>query len=838
MVFIIANGLCLGSVSIEAGHFMDNYSADAKQIWVTLFDHQDDDMYDGDFTYDDAEIPRILIEFREASSRTSKTSHRVTTSAAKTTQKKEVIGKTTRTTVTTITSTSRVGSEATVVRTQQTERKYKNAYTPKAIFEIGEEPANSSGFNARNLEGEIREQHNNVILDLKDLQQTQFSDIDSRVEALGFLERAHQELKGEHAQDTVETDRLRKLARDVDAEISTRKTRIDSEVEGLRQDNQHVAGAVKDTEDAVRQTTQANRKLQDRLDVPEDLTEQGFSQQAKDVRTENAALKKAFGDHTGTLLAERDARNVLLAAHGEKVREYNDTVFKYYGLLLKAEEARKIHLDGLNDVEHQVNKYNQSIDQLDKRAQITEIDIESLSELVESLRRDLASNDKVYSEHISELSSSIVDQNREIGHLKDDFNLMGANIRELQTEIEKQKVHLKAHEEEMDAIKSIEYDRKIGKCHEDLRKAEEIRRKHQDELENAQEGLSAKMTLFADQAAERKRERDQMMARVAGNLDKLNAVQGDINDILRDLDALNSKKISDTNKDTVGVSLDNEKESLTLKLRWANDEKDRTMRDLNEAIKLARAKEEEIREQERQIRELKKEIAELRALIEEKKKIIAELERQIQILNEKIEIVRQKIADLDAKIAELRLMLSDRERRLRDLTELLGSAPPPPPVDVNYRAVRGDEVDEMLANYLQNCPVPVKRLGGGFYLFGTRKIYAKIMNGKLVVRVGGGYMFISEFITTYSEPEIIKLTKICENLGVESIWDLDLEELYNNKSGGGAASPGRSPGGFSPNRSGKGASLKKSIKSNTAGSPINGTTRQKAFNASALVRKL
>ena len=82
--------------------------------------------------------------------------------------------------------------------------------------------------------------------------------------------------------------------------------------------------------------------------------------------------------------------------------------------------------------------------------------------------------------------------------------------------------------------------------------------------------------------------------------------------------------------------------------------------------------------------------------------------------------------------------------------------------DSNYKAVKGDLVDELLAKYIKDCPVPVKRLGDGYYLFGTRKIYAKIMNGKLVVRVGGGYMIIEEFIATYAEPELIKLQKMGE----------------------------------------------------------------------------
>ena len=56
--------------------------------------------------------------------------------------------------------------------------------------------------------------------------------------------------------------------------------------------------------------------------------------------------------------------------------------------------------------------------------------------------------------------------------------------------------------------------------------------------------------------------------------------------------------------------------------------------------------------------------------------------------------------------------------------------------------------------------MPIRKLGNGFYLFGTKKIYAKILNGKLVIRVGGGYMVIEEFIATYETPELNKLEKL------------------------------------------------------------------------------
>jgi len=76
-----------------------------------------------------------------------------------------------------------------------------------------------------------------------------------------------------------------------------------------------------------------------------------------------------------------------------------------------------------------------------------------------------------------------------------------------------------------------------------------------------------------------------------------------------------------------------------------------------------------------------------------------------------------------------------------------------------YKPVHGDLLDEMLGQYINKsgCPVPIKKLGDGYYLFGTKKIFAKILNGKLVIRVGGGYMVIEEFISTYAEKEMIKL---------------------------------------------------------------------------------
>jgi hypothetical protein len=64
--------------------------------------------------------------------------------------------------------------------------------------------------------------------------------------------------------------------------------------------------------------------------------------------------------------------------------------------------------------------------------------------------------------------------------------------------------------------------------------------------------------------------------------------------------------------------------------------------------------------------------------------------------------------------------------------------------------------------------IPISRLGGGFYMIGTRKVYAKIINEKLVVRVGGGFMDINEFIATYGPQEKDK----CQRFSYEEIAEL------------------------------------------------------------------
>ena len=58
---------------------------------------------------------------------------------------------------------------------------------------------------------------------------------------------------------------------------------------------------------------------------------------------------------------------------------------------------------------------------------------------------------------------------------------------------------------------------------------------------------------------------------------------------------------------------------------------------------------------------------------------------------------------------------------------------------------------------LNDVLVPIRYLSGKSYLFGTKKISAQIVNGTLMVRVGGGFLSIQEFVSRHQEKEIDKL---------------------------------------------------------------------------------
>ncbi len=191
-----------------------------------------------------------------------------------------------------------------------------------------------------------------------------------------------------------------------------------------------------------------------------------------------------------------------------------------------------------------------------------------------------------------------------------------------------------------------------------------------------------------------------------------------------------------------------------------------------------------------------REIQELRTFLREKWN---DQQSELEDLRVEIENHRETLKTIITEIYNLKVLIIEEEHhndikrnllrnrdeyieRLKISIRELSKKPNLP--KIKFVPTKGDDIDALLADAMNQfgSEIPLTRLGGGFYLFGTRKIYAKIMNGRLVVRVGGGYMVIDEFLATYSDMELIRINKMILNEGVEAYEELKVYKKYRSEN--------------------------------------------------------
>lgn len=82
-----------------------------------------------------------------------------------------------------------------------------------------------------------------------------------------------------------------------------------------------------------------------------------------------------------------------------------------------------------------------------------------------------------------------------------------------------------------------------------------------------------------------------------------------------------------------------------------------------------------------------------------------------------------------------------------------------------YIPVRDDIIDHRLAEYINNYPDKKKlkiifiRKSNGVYQFGDKNVCVNLENGKLLVRIGGGFLSIDEFLDQYTPSELNRLAR-------------------------------------------------------------------------------
>ncbi|CAI2383295.1 unnamed protein product [Moneuplotes crassus] len=790
----------VGSISIPVQSFLDYHSTGTTDQWFTLFDYLEDDTFDGLLGENDSEAPMIQLRYLVGSGT-------ITTSKYETKKESSPVKKS-YTTSTVITTTKTLSKSSTKSSTQ--------ASTPVITSET---------YTVQTLTKDLRDNMNNLKGDLRSEQADTHNYEDSRVEQLAHLENVHNELQEEHINDQVRGKELKRLDKEISSEINITMADSENEKSSLQRQIEYTDELIQEKEPILAEKEQKKLELEEIVAQEPDINQMNLSQAAENLRAENENLKNKFVDSLGLVKNEREEKVKVFNEHADLVNSYNELVLKYGNLLNKIEGERNQAENERNSTHDEIDKEESNKVNLEHYVKTSTKAYDGNKNVTDALREDLNELKQHYSEFEQQISSFIASQTDEISSLQHELKLQADGIASLQRELSSSATKIMELHSGVDEQNAANLNAKLSSLITTLVTADKSRRQAQGLLENAQEGWSSKLKLFEDEASRMSRENanKKHAAEIDRLLTKLDKLNRERNQVANARDRIDARLATDKVRDAIDEGLLKEKEQLTLKHKWATDEMQKAQDDLEELVKLLSFKKDLLANQQEQLEQLRIDIELVRVKITECNGTIADLEAQIQELNLRIEELLRLIAVRDSEIEELQKQLDDRMKRIHELESQLDIA------RTSYVAIKGDQVDEMLAKYIKNCPVPVKRLGGGFYLFGLRKIYAKILNGKLVVGVGGGYMVIDKFIETYSEQELRKLRRIAKREGVSSIEELNLEAIaLGPKSSTGRSPTAKSPTGKSP----KGKTTTFSSKSS-----INGTARSSMSSTTKKVTK-
>lgn len=835
----------LGSLSIPTKLFSEIEKNKTYSHWVTLFDFIEDDEYDGDLGTNDEERPRAYIRYSLTGEASSTYVKKTATTTQRSTRedKKESMR---QTVTTTKTITSNYSNEAPRdIRSSNAfrgETQYQREPEPEVLGvsaqtrDISKDVLPQSSeeadrYSVRALEGDLRADARELKGELKEHQKECFAQEDNRSKTLAHLEKLHKELQGEHVHDQTTGFQLTRKEADILKDHEVRRAGFKCQQGVIKNNISIVDEHTAEVEKVHSSAKTRNQEVGEKAGRIEDIKTKGLTPDSVNLRAENQTLRRDRGTNSTNLTSEKNDTTRFVDSHNEVINQYNATLDKYNQLLSDVENARTDAQRESNSVKAgiSVERYNGVV--LSKALEDTSNLSSSLHNSADALKKQLSSLESKYKLFLGHLSSITSDQEKEAQQLQGRLRSSGEEVKILTEELTSQNKVISGLHEEVDNANATNLNSRLRKLIDNLVTVDGKRRLAQEGLENAQTSWSIKLHLFLDEASRNSREaaRQKRIHEVEKQINKIDQINREIYRLRTEYERMDKKAFTDANRDLTGRELKKELEGITLKLRWADEERRHSFNELETLLNLLR--ECDIREmQESEISSLRDEITSIKRTLEEYRRIIIALEDEIAQADRKINDLQRQIDNVNAEIDELNRALKERNDYIQSLQKQLGTS------KKSYNARKGDEVDEMLAYYLEmfGTRVPVIRLGGGFYLFGTKKIYAKIMNGKLVVRVGGGYMIIDEFIANYEEPELNKLYKLCEKHGVDNINELDLEEItgiYSEKSMGGKSPGNRSPGGrASPGR----ASPKNRSFKATVGNAMNGSKRAPKLTANAI----
>lgn len=142
-----------------------------------------------------------------------------------------------------------------------------------------------------------------------------------------------------------------------------------------------------------------------------------------------------------------------------------------------------------------------------------------------------------------------------------------------------------------------------------------------------------------------------------------------------------------------------------------------------------------------------------------KSSMLRDLENGSDYALQESQRILEEASSLDSMIDSI----DEKDIAINNLKATMGEVKKRNPL---YVPSKDDPVDVALSEFLNTridvIPVPFTREDEGIYLFGTKRIFLKLEQGRIAIRVGGGYMSIDEFIEIYTPLELEKQESVLE----------------------------------------------------------------------------
>ncbi|CAD8065837.1 unnamed protein product [Paramecium primaurelia] len=332
-----------------------------------------------------------------------------------------------------------------------------------------------------------------------------------------------------------------------------------------------------------------------------------------------------------------------------------------------------------------------------------------------------------FDQHITEQNKKIDDQTKQIWDQKQQYQELEKLNKSLSFQLKKLQENYNSQKQPLINIKPINNNNDTEDTSKQLQITQEINQQKQVEIEKLQNALKKAQQQNQDQQNE------------------YTLTKQALNQTKQELSKLKEFNLQNQNQKT-------KQQTETKQLQQQIETEKSKVATLQSQLKAK-----SIQLQEAQVRDESQQnkILKLEQIIKQTKNLIENQEEQINLLNNQIKDLQ------DAKQKQQNDIKEDKEK-MNQLKQLISGMKEQ---RVAYIPMHGDPIDHALSEYINSLDDPKKlielffREKEGQYLIGSKSVHLKTEQGKVFVKIGGGFIGIEEFLDVYLKEKTEKIEK-------------------------------------------------------------------------------